>query len=137
MTGLSTRVKERDIEKHFSAEGKVEDVRLVLDPWTHESRGFGFVTMSSVEEADRCIKSLNRSILEGRVITVEKVEFIEYLLSFVESYVCNFRWYQLSVVSISYICFSNLISLKVVCLFRLSFFGSKVAVCSSSSPKSK
>ncbi|XP_049343275.1 serine/arginine-rich splicing factor SR45a-like [Solanum verrucosum] len=72
VTGLSTRVKERDVEKHFSAEGKVEDVRLVFDPWTRESRGFGFVTMSSVEEADRCIKSLNRSVLEGRVITVEK-----------------------------------------------------------------
>lgn len=72
MTGLSTRVKERDIEDHFSTEGKVEDVHLVLDPWTRESRGFGFVTMSSVEEADRCIKYLNRSVLEGRVITVEK-----------------------------------------------------------------
>ncbi|XP_016455539.1 uncharacterized protein LOC107779600 [Nicotiana tabacum] len=72
VTGLSTRVKERDVEKHFSAEGKVEDVHLVVDPWTRESRGFGFVTMSSVEEADRCIKYLNRSVLEGRVITVEK-----------------------------------------------------------------
>ncbi|KAG5603047.1 hypothetical protein H5410_034417, partial [Solanum commersonii] len=86
VTGLSTRVKERDVEKHFSAEGKVEEVRLVFDPWTCESRGFGFVTMSSVEEADRCIKSLNRSVLEGRVITVEKVEFIEYLLNYFESY---------------------------------------------------
>lgn len=72
MTGLSTRVKERDVEKHFSTEGKVEDVHLVVDPWTRESRGFGFVTMSSVEDADRCIKYLNRSVLEGRVITAEK-----------------------------------------------------------------
>lgn len=49
------------------------DVHLVTDPWTRESRGFGFVTMASVEEADRCIKYLDRSVLEGRVITVEKV----------------------------------------------------------------
>lgn len=45
---------------------------IVLDPWTRESRGFGFVTMASVKEADRCVKYLDRSVLEGRVITVEK-----------------------------------------------------------------
>ena len=45
----------------------------MVDPWSRESRGFGFVTMSTVEEANRCIKYLNRSVLEGRVIMVEKV----------------------------------------------------------------
>lgn len=49
------------------------DVHLVVDPWTRESRGFGFVTMATVEEADRCIKNLDRSVLEGRIITVERV----------------------------------------------------------------
>lgn len=46
---------------------------LVIDPHTMESRGFGFVTMETVEDADQCIKQLNRSVLEGRLITVEKV----------------------------------------------------------------
>lgn len=73
VTGLSPRITKRELEKHFSSEGKVVDVHLVVDPWTRESRGFGFVTMSSVEEADRCLKYLDRSVLEGRVITVEKV----------------------------------------------------------------
>ncbi|XP_052186280.1 serine/arginine-rich splicing factor SR45a-like isoform X3 [Diospyros lotus] len=72
VTGLSTRVTKRDLEKHFSTEGKVEDVHIVVDPWTRESRGFGFVTMSTVKEADCCIKYLDGSVLEGRVITVEK-----------------------------------------------------------------
>ncbi|PSR95071.1 Serine/arginine-rich splicing factor SR45a like [Actinidia chinensis var. chinensis] len=72
VTGLSTRVTKKDLEKHFSTEGKVEDIHLVIDPRTRESRGFGFVTMSSVKEADRCIKFLNRSVLDGRVIMVEK-----------------------------------------------------------------
>ncbi|KAL5991378.1 hypothetical protein ACLOJK_012286 [Asimina triloba] len=72
VTGLSTRVTKKELEKHFSAEGEVIDAHLVTDPWTREPRGFGFVTMSTVEEADSCIKYLNRSILEGRVITVEK-----------------------------------------------------------------
>ncbi|KAJ6777718.1 TRANSFORMER-2-RELATED [Salix koriyanagi] len=59
---------------HFAAEGTVIDVHLVVDPLTRESRGFGFVTMSTVKEADRCIKYLDRSVLEGRVITVEKAK---------------------------------------------------------------
>ncbi|MCH88127.1 pre-mRNA-splicing factor CWC22-like, partial [Trifolium medium] len=72
VTGLSPRITKRELEKHFAAEGKVVDVHLVVDPWTRESRGFGFVTMASLEEADRCVKYLNRSVLEGRVIMVEK-----------------------------------------------------------------
>uniref|UniRef100_A0A2P2IRT5 Serine/arginine-rich splicing factor SR45a isoform X2 n=1 Tax=Rhizophora mucronata TaxID=61149 RepID=A0A2P2IRT5_RHIMU len=73
VTGLSTRVNTSDLEKHFSAEGKVAECHLVTDPRTRESRGFAFVTMETVEDADRCIKYLNRSVLEGRLITVEKV----------------------------------------------------------------
>jgi RNA recognition motif-containing protein len=45
----------------------------VVDPRTRESRGFGFVTMSRVKDADRCIRHLHGSTLEGRIITVEKV----------------------------------------------------------------
>lgn len=57
----------------------------MVDPWSRESRGFGFVTMSTVEEADRCIKYLDRSVLEGRVIMVEKVEYslsLYYMIRF-------------------------------------------------------
>lgn len=52
---------------------QVVECRLVVDPRTRESRGFGFVTMDNPEDADRCVKYLNRSTLEGRIITVEKV----------------------------------------------------------------
>ncbi|XP_057429590.1 serine/arginine-rich splicing factor SR45a isoform X4 [Lotus japonicus] len=72
VTGLSPRITKRELEKHFATEGKVIDVHLVVDPWTRESRGFGFVTMDTLEDANRCVKYLNRSVLEGRVITVEK-----------------------------------------------------------------
>ncbi|KAK1321273.1 hypothetical protein QJS10_CPA03g01829 [Acorus calamus] len=74
VTGLSSRVTKKDLEKHFSSEGKIIDIHLVVDPWTRESRGFGFVTMETVEEANRCIKYLDRSVLEGRVITVERAK---------------------------------------------------------------
>ncbi|RZC84316.1 hypothetical protein C5167_047103 [Papaver somniferum] len=75
VTCLSPRITKKELEKHFSSEGgKVVDIHLVVDPRTRESRGFGFVTMSNVEEANRCLKYLDRSVLEGRVITVEKAK---------------------------------------------------------------
>lgn len=74
VTGLSRRITKRELEKHFASEGKVLDVHLVVDPWTRESRGFGFITMGSIEDAERCLKYLNGSVLEGRVITLEKVK---------------------------------------------------------------
>ncbi|XP_031096226.1 serine/arginine-rich splicing factor SR45a-like [Ipomoea triloba] len=74
VTGLSTRVTSSDLEKFFSSEGKVVECHLVTDPRTKESRGFGFVTMETNEAADRCVKYLNRSVLEGRLVTVEKAK---------------------------------------------------------------
>ncbi|KAL3372730.1 hypothetical protein AABB24_004996 [Solanum stoloniferum] len=72
VTGLSTRVTQRDLEEHFSKEGKVKSAFLVVEPRSRISRGFAFITMDSLEDADRCIKHLNQSVLEGRYITVEK-----------------------------------------------------------------
>lgn len=60
----------------FLCGGQVTECRLVVDPRTRESRGFGFVTMDNGDDAERCVKYLNRSTLEGRIITVEKVSFI-------------------------------------------------------------
>ncbi|XAR72468.1 hypothetical protein NMG60_11019112 [Bertholletia excelsa] len=71
--GLSTRVIENQLEKYFSGEGKVIECHLVTDPYSKESRGFGFVTMETNEDAERCINYLNRSVLEGRLITMEMV----------------------------------------------------------------
>ncbi|XP_050368923.1 serine/arginine-rich splicing factor SR45a isoform X2 [Argentina anserina] len=72
VTGLSQRVLEKDVERHFSKEGKVASCFLVVEPRTRISRGFAFVTMDSNEDAERCIKHLNQSVLEGRYITVER-----------------------------------------------------------------
>ncbi|KAL0913598.1 hypothetical protein M5K25_017069 [Dendrobium thyrsiflorum] len=74
VTGLSTRVTNEDLEKYFSKEGKVQECQIVMDPRTKESRGFAFVTMETVEDANRCIKYLNRSVLEGRLMVVEKAK---------------------------------------------------------------
>lgn len=45
----------------------------MFDPHTRESRGFGFVTMETAEEADAAITALNATEVMGKVITVERV----------------------------------------------------------------
>lgn len=45
----------------------------MYDPHTRESRGFGFVTMETAEEADAAITALNATDLMGKTMTVEKV----------------------------------------------------------------
>ncbi|CAN0918896.1 Serine/arginine-rich splicing factor SR45a, partial [Linum grandiflorum] len=87
VTGLSTRVTERELEDHFSKEGKVAACHLVVEPRTRISRGFAFVTMDNVDDANRCVKYLNQSVLEGRYITVEKVLFSGCSEQFFVSYV--------------------------------------------------
>jgi RNA recognition motif-containing protein len=48
----------------------------MYDPHTQESRGFGFVTMESAEEADAAIAALNATDLMGKFLNVEKVNSV-------------------------------------------------------------
>jgi transformer-2 protein len=48
----------------------------MYDPHTRESRGFGFVTMETGEEADAAITALNSTELVGKIVTVERVCFV-------------------------------------------------------------
>ena len=45
----------------------------MFDPHSRESRGFGFVTMETVEGADAAIAALNATELMGKIMNVEKV----------------------------------------------------------------
>jgi RNA recognition motif-containing protein len=45
----------------------------MYDPHTRESRGFGFVTMETAEEAEAAITALNSTELMGKIMNVEKV----------------------------------------------------------------
>ncbi|KAL0581247.1 hypothetical protein V5O48_000835 [Marasmius crinis-equi] len=69
--GLSIRTQERDLDEEFSRFGRVEKVTIVYDQRSDRSRGFGFIRMSTVEEATRCIQELNGIDLNGRRIRVD------------------------------------------------------------------
>lgn len=52
---------------------QVKKASVMYDPHTRESRGFGFVTMETAEEADAAITALNATEIMGKIVTVEKV----------------------------------------------------------------
>ncbi|GBE77608.1 hypothetical protein BKA93DRAFT_781617 [Sparassis latifolia] len=72
VSGLSNRVDTRDLEAAFAKVGRIKKAQVMYDPHTRESRGFGFVTMETGEEADAAITALNATDLMGKTMTVEK-----------------------------------------------------------------
>ncbi|EIN14325.1 RNA-binding domain-containing protein [Punctularia strigosozonata HHB-11173 SS5] len=72
VSGLSYKVDTRDLEAAFAKVGRVQKASVMYDPHTRESRGFGFVTMETAEEADAAIAALGSTELMGKIITVEK-----------------------------------------------------------------
>lgn len=70
--GLPYSTSDRELEQLFAAYGTVESARIVTDRMTGRSRGFGFVEMSSEEEAAEAIARLNGTEFEGRSLTVNE-----------------------------------------------------------------
>jgi RNA recognition motif-containing protein len=56
---LSFHATEQTLRSAFAAHGDVTDVHLVTDRVTGQSRGFGFVTMGSKNEADAAMQAMN------------------------------------------------------------------------------
>src|SRR5579872_309114 len=67
---LSFNTTENDLQDAFAAFGTVTETNLMMDRTTNRPRGFGFVTMSSAEEAQKAIEALNGRPLDGRDLTV-------------------------------------------------------------------
>src|SRR3984957_4583243 len=67
---LSFDITENDLQDAFAAHGTVTETNLMMDRMTNRPRGFGFVTMSTAEEAQKAIDALNGKELGGRALTV-------------------------------------------------------------------
>lgn len=67
---LSFETTENDLQDAFAAHGTVTETNLMLDRVSGRPRGFGFVTMSTPEEAQKAIAALNGAELGGRALTV-------------------------------------------------------------------
>jgi len=69
---LSFDSTENDIQDLFAQAGTVSEVALMQDRTTGQSRGFGFVTMSSADEAQKAISLFNGKAVNGRPLTVNE-----------------------------------------------------------------
>jgi len=67
---LSFNTTSNDLETLFGQHGEVTKAQVVNDRDTGRSRGFGFVEMSSSENAQAAIGALNGHNLDGRDLTV-------------------------------------------------------------------
>jgi RNA recognition motif-containing protein len=70
VSNLGFHVQEEDLRQLFESFGEVTSAKVIKDRDSGRSRGFGFVEMSSTEEANKAMVSLNNKELEGRLMSV-------------------------------------------------------------------
>lgn len=70
--GLSWGTTEDGLRAAFAQVGTVASATVITDKYTGKSKGFGFVEMSSDEEAQKAMQELNGKELDGRTIVVNE-----------------------------------------------------------------
>lgn len=70
--GLPYSATDEELSELFAPHGTVQSARVITDKFTGKSRGFGFVEMSSDDEAQKAINALNATQMDGRTLTVNE-----------------------------------------------------------------
>jgi len=71
---LAYRVREGDLRRLFTKSGRVNSARIIRNRFNGESKGYGFVEMSSKSSAHRAINQLNGKSIRGRPIVVSEAK---------------------------------------------------------------
>jgi len=69
---LSSDVTGDDLRQAFEAFGQVESANVIMDKFSGESKGFGFVEMPSKEEATAAIADMNGKEIKGKAVNVNE-----------------------------------------------------------------
>ncbi len=69
---LAYSVTDESLQTTFAAAGNVESAKIITDRITGKSKGFGFVEMSTDQEAEAAISQLNGTDLDGRALKVSE-----------------------------------------------------------------
>lgn len=68
--GLSWGTDDSGLHEAFSSYGEITDAKVITDRETGRSRGFGFVTYKSGDDAQSAIEAMNGADLDGRTLNV-------------------------------------------------------------------
>ncbi len=71
---LAYSVSNDDLRDLFSQAGEVQSATVITDKFSGQSKGFGFVEMSSSDEASKAISQFNETELKGRNIKVSEAK---------------------------------------------------------------
>lgn len=71
---LSYNATEDSLKAQFENYGTVESCKIITDRDTGRSKGFGFIEMSSDQEAADCISNLDNQEFEGRNLRVNEAK---------------------------------------------------------------
>jgi len=71
---LEWSVTEDDLKTYFSQCGEVEKAMIILNRNTGRSKGFGFVTMADEPAAEKALKTLDGTELNGRVLSIREAK---------------------------------------------------------------
>ena len=69
---LAFGVSSADLQQLFAQHGTVESANVISDKMTGQSKGFGFVEMSTDAEAQAAITAMNGKDYDGRALTVSE-----------------------------------------------------------------
>ena len=69
---LSFNTTENELQDLFASAGTVQEVILIQDKATGRSKGFGFVTMATADDAKKAISQMNGKSIDGRALTVNE-----------------------------------------------------------------
>jgi RNA recognition motif-containing protein len=71
---LAYSVSNSDLEQLFSQAGQVQSAAVIMDKFSGQSKGFGFVEMATSDEASKAISQFNDTELKGRNIKVNEAK---------------------------------------------------------------
>ena len=71
---LPYSVDENELREAFAAFGEVATANVIMDKFSGQSKGFGFVEMPNTSEAEAAIEALNETQLKGRPIRVNQAK---------------------------------------------------------------